>query len=78
MLFNYHPEKAKINPELTSIVHVANMIALSAGVGVDAGGMAEPLSKVALEKLRLKESDLQQFYENLPELLEDLKAFREM
>ena len=77
-LFNYHPEKAKINPELTSIVHVANMIALSAGVGVDAGGMAEPLSKVALEKLRLKESDLQQFYENLPELLEDLKAFREM
>ncbi|MBI40188.1 MAG: HD family phosphohydrolase [Leptospiraceae bacterium] len=77
-LYNYHPEKAKINPELTAIVHVANMIALSAGVGVDAGGMAEPLSKTALEKLHLSDQDLQKLYENLPELLEDLKAFREM
>ena len=77
-LYNYDPEKAKINPALTAIVHVANMITLSAGVGVDAGGMAEPLSKAALETLQMKEEDLKELYENLPELMEDLKAFREM
>lgn len=77
-VYNYHPEKAKVNPELVSIIHIANMVALSGGVGVDAGGMSEALSKTALDNVGLKDEEIKSLYEYLPELLESLTDMRAM
>lgn len=73
---SYSPEKATINPNLTSAVHIANEIALSAGIGVDMGGLSEPLSKFALEKLKLQEEDIKTFYDQLPELMTEIQDLR--
>jgi putative nucleotidyltransferase with HDIG domain len=77
-LYNYNPEKAQINPELTALVHIANWIALSAGIGVDAGGLSEHLSMEAVARRGLTDADIRTYYENLPELLESLKELRDI
>lgn len=77
-LYNYTPEKAKVNPELTNLIHVANWITLSAGIGVDAGGLSEHLSTDAVAALGLTDADIRAYYEDLPELLESLKELRDI
>jgi len=74
--FQYTPEKAKISPELASLVHISNQIALAAGVGVDTGGLAEPLSKFALTTLRLTDADIEMLYAGLPEFLGEMNDLR--
>lgn len=74
----YHPDQAKLNPELCSMVHVGNVVALAAGVGVDSGGMAEELSPFALKTLGLDDKTLGRIYEQLPEKLEALEDMRTM
>lgn len=74
----YHPETARTSADLACVVHVANQIALASGVGVDTGGLTEPLSKFALDRLQLTDADLASLYSTLPELLQemgDLRAF---
>lgn len=77
-LYNYMPEKAKVNPELTNLIHVANWITLSAGIGVDAGGLSDHLSTDAVAALGLTDADIRAYYEYLPELLESLKELRDI
>jgi len=77
-LYNYTPDKASINPELTAIIHIANWIALSAGIGVDAGGMSEHLSNDAVVLLGMNDIMVRNYYENLPELLDSLKELRDV
>ncbi len=76
--FHYHPEKAKINPELCSMIHLANVIALSSGIGVDIGGMNEELSKFAIDTLQITDREIAWLYHNLPELMEKLFDMRSM
>lgn len=66
------PEKAKINPELCSTVHVANSLALSSGVGIDIGGLNEKLSDFALKTLKLQDADMKTLYLAIPEMIENL------
>ncbi len=72
----YTPEKATLNPELASIIHIANLIVLQAGVGVDIGGMNMELSRFALTRLGLTDVDLQAVYGELPEMIETLKKLQ--
>lgn len=74
----YHPEKAKTNPELCSIVHIANIIALASGVGVDVGGLSEELKPFALKTLGLTDKELSTMYHELPEVMEHLDDMRRM
>lgn len=74
----YHPERAAKHPALASIVHVANMIALSGGVGVDIGGLNERLSDFAVKTLALKENEVEALYAHMPELLEKLHDLRSL
>ena len=76
--YSYHPEKAVHNPALCSTVHVANMIALSGGVGVDVGGMNESLSGFALKTLELNDREVEALYSHLPEILEKLGDLRSL
>lgn len=75
---NYHPEQATVNPRLCSMVHVANAIALSGGIGVDIGGLNEELSKTALQNLELSDRELEALYGHLPEILEKLSDLRSL
>ncbi|MCB1325116.1 MAG: HDOD domain-containing protein [Spirochaetales bacterium] len=75
---SYQPENAKINSELTCAVHVANAIALSAGVGIDVGGLNQELSPFAVRALRLSEQDLAALYGRMPEMLEGLADLRSL
>ena len=77
-LYNYTPEKATINPELTNIVHVANWIVLSAGIGVDAGDLSETLNSDSVSSLGLNDAIMRSLYEDLPELMESLKELRDV
>lgn len=74
----YHPEHAKINSYLTSVLHIANWLALSAGIGIDTSGMHNNLSHFALQKLNLDDTSLQHFYENIPEVLAEIKDLMEL
>ncbi|MCB1307267.1 MAG: HDOD domain-containing protein [Leptospiraceae bacterium] len=74
--YSYEPEKASINQELCCVVHVANAITLSAGVGLDIGGLSQHLSAFALEKLGMGEREMQAIYSRMPEFLEKLQDLR--
>ncbi len=76
--YSYHPEKAKLNPELCSIVHVANVVTLASGIGVDIGGLSEELSPFAIKNLGLTDGDLAELYGELPDLLEHMMDMRVM
>ncbi len=78
VLHLYEPEKSKINSTLTSIVHIANWIVISAGIGIDVMGMNEALSDFALKKLNLTNEKLSLYYESIPEYLEQIKDLTEL
>jgi putative nucleotidyltransferase with HDIG domain len=56
--YHHRPDRAKKDPELTAIVHVADFICLSLGLGVGSDGMLYPLKKEALETLKLDEPEI--------------------
>ncbi len=78
VLHLYEPEKSKINPTLTSIIHIANWIAISAGIGIDIMGMNESLSPFALKTLQLDDKKLAFYYDSIPEFLEQIKDLIEL
>ncbi|HEY3374527.1 MAG TPA: HDOD domain-containing protein [Candidatus Aquicultor sp.] len=58
-IYQHHrPDRAKKDPELTAIVHVADFICLSLGLGVGSDGMLYPLKKEALDVLNLEEPEI--------------------
>jgi HD-like signal output (HDOD) protein len=56
---NHHdPAKISTDPELTSIVHVADILCLQAGIGAPCGGLVYEVSTAARDRLRLTDGDL--------------------
>lgn len=72
----YTPELGKASPALCAIVHIANLVAISGGVGVDVGGLSEKLSPAAIATLKLSDAEVEALYSHLPELLEKLADLR--
>ncbi|PJZ70666.1 HD family phosphohydrolase [Leptospira perolatii] len=62
------PEKAEKYPELVSVVHIAHMIVILGGMGIDIGGLRTPLSNKAIQVTRVTDADLQMYYTLLPEM----------
>lgn len=56
--YHHRPDRAKKDPDLTAIVHVADFICLSLGLGVGSDGMLYPLKKEALNQLKLDEPEI--------------------
>ncbi|MCD6363977.1 MAG: HDOD domain-containing protein [Synergistetes bacterium] len=54
---HHSPEKADVDPQLTSIVHVSDAICLMLGWGLGADGLLYPLSEIALENLGVENID---------------------
>jgi HD-like signal output (HDOD) protein len=62
------PSKSKVNQLLVSCVHIAHIIAVSSGIGVDIGGLLLPLSPYAVDKTGITEFDIENYFVHLPEI----------
>ncbi len=68
------PENAPAEHQVeVSIVHIANVITLMAGIGVGSDGLYHQVSPFALEKTGLTDQDIQEFYGRIPESLNQVR-----
>ena len=77
MIVRYHhdPDQAPAQHRLTvSTVHIANTIALMAGVGIGADGLYHELSENAVKAAGLTPEELEQIYANVPETLKQAQT----
>jgi len=72
---HHNPEKARVNPRLTAIVHLADTIVLYMGVGIGISGLKYSFSASSLQLLGLEERDLEGLISQLADLLVDLQSF---
>lgn len=73
--YHHSPEKAVINPKLTSIVHIADAIVMMMGIGLGVDGMVYNFSKEAIKSLGIDEPMLEQIMSDVSDLLLDENAF---
>ncbi|MBW4827130.1 MAG: HDOD domain-containing protein [Clostridiaceae bacterium] len=69
--YHHTPEKALENPELVSIVHVADAITMMMGVGLGVDGMKYNLSQFAIDNLKLNETEIQCIISEASDLIID-------
>lgn len=66
---NYlNPDESKVNPLLTSVVHIATILIIVSGIGIDIGGETTPISPFALSQTGVTEEDIQTYFLHIPDL----------
>ncbi|TGN19667.1 HDOD domain-containing protein [Leptospira idonii] len=66
---NYlNPENSKVNPLLTSVVHIASILIVVSGIGIDIGGESVPISPFALSQTGITEQDIESYFVHIPDL----------
>ncbi len=73
--YHHNPEKAEVNKNLTAMVHVADAICLSMGIGIGIDGMLYPLSEQALELVGINASDIDIIVSQLTDIFVDQQSF---
>ncbi len=73
--YHHTPEKATIDFKLTSIIHVADAIVMTMGIGLGIDGMIYNCSQKALEVLGIDSNMLEQLISETADLLCDEDAF---
>ena len=73
--FHHSPEKSTINPQLVSIVHVADALTMMIGISIGADGLAYNFSSFALENLNLDPNDIEQLMSKSYDLIIDNHSF---
>lgn len=73
--YHHSPSGAGNYIELASVIHVANGLASSLGIGGGVDSFLNPLQQESLQNLTLKESDLELLMEGLGDLLIDPTLF---
>jgi HD-like signal output (HDOD) protein len=63
-----NPEESKVNPLLVSVVHIASILAVVSGIGIDLGGISIPLNQFALTKTGVIDTDIQMYFMKIPEI----------
>ncbi|MBM9546943.1 HDOD domain-containing protein [Leptospira sp. 201903074] len=62
------PENSKNNPILTSVVHIASILIVVSGIGIDIGGESVPISPFALSQTGVTEADIETYFVHIPDL----------
>ncbi|MCW7470847.1 HDOD domain-containing protein [Leptospira kanakyensis] len=62
------PEDSKSNPLLTSVVHIASILIVVSGIGIDIGGESVPISPFALNQTGVTEADIETYFVHIPDL----------
>lgn len=73
--YHHTPEKSEVNKNLTAIVHVADAICVSMGIGIGIDGMLYPLSEQALKQVALNEGDIDMVVSQLTDVFVDQQSF---
>lgn len=62
------PENSNNNPLLTSVVHIASILIVVSGIGIDIGGESVPISPFALSQTGVTEVDIETYFVHIPDL----------
>ncbi|TGL62464.1 HDOD domain-containing protein [Leptospira jelokensis] len=62
------PETSKVNPLLTSVVHIASILIVVSGIGIDIGGESVPISPFALSQTGVTDADIETYFVHIPDL----------
>lgn len=62
------PESSKVNPLLTSVVHIASILIVVSGIGIDIGGESVPISPFALSQTGVTDADIETYFVHIPDL----------
>jgi putative nucleotidyltransferase with HDIG domain len=73
---HHQPEQAEINKTLVCLVHLADVITLTMGIGLGVGGMRNHFSEEAMEVLGLTAYDLEETMSQLADFLSDEQSFQ--
>jgi putative nucleotidyltransferase with HDIG domain len=71
-------ERGEEAPDLTAVVHVANIVSLSEGIGFSGDSQETPLDTTAMQRLGLEESDLEEIINEMVEQIERSRSAFEM
>lgn len=72
---HHSPELATVNPQLVSIVHMADAITMMMGISIGADGLAYNFSPFALESLNISSQDMEQYISKSYDLIVDRDSF---
>ncbi|MBO8159531.1 HDOD domain-containing protein [Thermosyntropha sp.] len=72
---HHNPERAHVNNRLTSIVHLADVVCVSMGIGIGIDGMLYTVSAEALKILGLDENDIYVIINELTDIFVDEQSF---
>ena len=72
---HHSPEDAQINPRLTAIVHLADAISVSMGIGMGIDGLLYPMSGEAMQLLGLDELEIENVISELIDVFADKQIF---
>lgn len=72
---HHNPERAQVNPRLTAIVHLADAVCVSMGVGMGIDGLLYPMSGEAMQLLGLDEIEIENIISELVDVFCDQQIF---
>lgn len=72
--WHHDPARASVNPKLTSIVHIADVVCLYMGIGMGVDGLMYPVSQEAMEMLGINEQDIELFVNQLTDVFIDQES----
>lgn len=70
---HHKPGEAERDVELSAIVHVADVVCATVGLGLGIDGLLYPVSKKAMDLLKIKEKDIENLISELGEIYNDLQ-----
>lgn len=75
ILYHHHPEKATIAPKLVSLVHIADAITMTLGIGLGSDGLAYTFSPSAISTLNIDNTFIQETIDEISEFINDIESF---
>ncbi|HUV49547.1 MAG TPA: HDOD domain-containing protein [Anaerolineae bacterium] len=73
--FHHQPWETRENPEVVSIVHIADNICSMIGYGCGADDLAGDIDQFATSSINLSSDDVDRIIENLPEIVEKMQGY---
>ncbi len=74
--YHHMPQESKNNPTLVSIVHVADTIVMTLGIGLGIDGLNYNFSSYALDTLNIDNQDIGQIISDVSDMLHDEAGFK--
>ncbi len=75
--YHHEPERAPAQyMKMVSIVHIANVICLMAGIGIGSDGLFHEISAKAVQAVGLTDKELEQLYSSTPDIVNQMRDLK--